>query len=399
MMKNNRFLFLLFFAIFTISVWSCKKPIEATLNVGNATINSSATATNIDWNAIDANDKNIVFATLRIAPVNTGAIVPLNYVIQVDTQATFTSPKMITSFKATLSTDTLIPITVFTMNRILVREYGITQGHRNIYIRQSVFAQTVDNVIVSDTASKQIAAFNNVGPVLFGNQWNTIANIKPWFVMGSFASKFFANTMADIGAGLLPLAPDTMATFAANGNGIYQNIFFMPAGATFKIIATPGTTTPSFGSNGGNLTPVFNGTDHLTTTTDGWYLVKVNSIDNTCTITSVTPPTNIVYTTMYIRGTFNSWNTFSMSRSTANATTNYMWFGLLRSGAFVGSQYKFNSGGDPAWSGLNSGTNDGGIQSVGFLNGTQNIAAPPIAGNYIVVIDANTKFYYTFKVN
>ncbi|MGL4484625.1 MAG: hypothetical protein ACRCUS_06705 [Anaerovoracaceae bacterium] len=370
------------------------------MNVGNATINSSATATHTDWTAIDANDKTIIFATLRIAPVHTGAIVPLNYIIQVDTQATFTSPKMITSFIATLSTDTLIPITVYTMNKILVREYGITQGRRNIYIRQSVYAQTVDNVIVSDTASKQIASFSNVGPALFGNQWNTVANIKPWFVMGSFTAKGdFSNLIANIGSGLLPLAPDTMATFEANGNGTYQNIFFMPAGATFKIIATPGNTNPSFGSTGGNLTPVLNGADNLTTTTAGWYLIKLNSTTNTCTITSTTPPTSTVYATMYVRGTFNSWNTFSMSRSTADNTTNYMWFGLLRSGAFVGSQYKFNSGGNADWSGLNSGTNDGGIQTVGFLNGTQNIAAPLIAGNYIVVMDANTMFYYTFKVN
>lgn len=215
-----------------------------------------------------------------------------------------------------------------------------------------------------------------------------------WYLTGSCIGNGSWSTGVDaVGTGLMPLYPETQYDYdAKTGAGTLTWTGYLTT-AGFKIGHVPGDFwKQQVGSKGykvgektyGNMEIVWNdgGSQNIVVPADGYYKITFNATTQQCDIEAV-DEASASYSTMYLKGTFNSWGTGNPMSAvfTFSGAKNHDW--VCDVTISEDGEFKFN-GGDSWWGGADF--------PYGIANGGNNI--PCTAGTYKVFFNDITKQYY-----
>lgn len=213
-----------------------------------------------------------------------------------------------------------------------------------------------------------------------------------WYLIGGcIGDGKWTNSAAAIGTSIMPFYPVAGQTYdKKTGDGILSWTGYLTTDG-FKLIHVPdGSWSEQAGSSDGGTTIVWNdgGSSNICVPENGIYTVTLNTTTKALTIEKY-DKTPSVFDAMYLRGTFNSWDTSTpMSKfSTFAGAQNHDWVGKVTITADAGSDegVKFDTG---SW------TNNWGASDFPFGTGVAGGANIPYkAGTYLVFFNDITGQY------
>lgn len=212
--------------------------------------------------------------------------------------------------------------------------------------------------------------------------------VKPWFIVGSMGG--WANSMNDIGNSLIPLSVVEGYKYDAAGNGEFTYTGYFKASDEFIIVKEPGTWA-KWANNGGKgiNSPALEGSDNFKVPADGYYTIKLNSVNNTMTIVPATviPTTDYTSTPLEMRGSWdNSWGVpLAMTQNTNNK---HIWYMTHTFNNDYQGKFKLSTTWDTNWGSSKFPVGIG-------TNGGDNISIK--AGTYAVIINDIDGCYYFIK--
>lgn len=220
--------------------------------------------------------------------------------------------------------------------------------------------------------------------------------VKPWYIVGSMGG--WTNNVDAIGSSLIPLSVVEGYKYDDAGNGEFTYTGYFKAADEFILIDVPGSWANKWANDGGKgiNKPVKGSGENFKVPEDGYYKIVLNTINNTCTITSITI-TPTTYTKMGMIGAFNGWaDGFEMDLNTSS--NGHLWYKtvtfatdgnfLFRADSDWGKKFGApspNGNGDPLYQPVGLGVRAGGADIL------------QKAGTYVMVINDIDGCYYAIK--
>lgn len=169
------------------------------------------------------------------------------------------------------------------------------------YISDASYSTTKDSLIVKPLYSNAISL--KIKPYIEPLDYYYNVTLRPWYIVGLGGK--WDNSVAGLGSSLIPLGVvDGKSYDPGTGDGTFATTVYIKSSDSFKLIRDVTAWSPSWAMTGGVLK--YNGADNITVSTNGWYKITLNSIDNKLSIAATTAPTSS-YTSIGLVGAFNNW--------------------------------------------------------------------------------------------
>ena len=169
------------------------------------------------------------------------------------------------------------------------------------YISDASYSTTKDSLIVKPLYSNAISL--KIKPYIEPLDYYYNLTLRPWYIVGLGGK--WDNSVAGLGSSLIPLnVVDGKSYDPGTGDGTFAATVYIKSSDSFKLIRDVTAWSPSWAMTGGVLK--YNGADNITVSTNGWYTITLNSIDNKLTIVATTAPKNS-YASIGLVGAFNNW--------------------------------------------------------------------------------------------
>jgi hypothetical protein len=260
-----------------------------------------------------------------------GFTAAVNYTTQVSFDSTFTAgtyqslPTTVNGQKVGMNTKE--------MDKAIIALYGGKLPdpvvEKNIFIRLMAIVSTS---ITSPTDSIPVVTvkplFSNaisikILPYILPLFPYTELTPRLWFIIG--LGNHWDNSVAGLGSSLIPLNLSDGKKYNLSGDGEFTYTGYFKAAESFKLVRDYTSATPwneFWGMSGGVYK--HNSGDNIAVTTDGYYTLTLNSIDNTLTIVPAANPINN-FTSIGLIGDFNSWAT-DVSMTASLSANNHVWY-------------------------------------------------------------------------
>ncbi len=221
------------------------------------------------------------------------------------------------------------------------------------------------------------------------------ATPEMWYLTGQcIGDGSWSVDYSSLGVGLVPMSHVEGYEYSATtGQGELTYTGYFPAGQGFKLIRDPGSWEYQWGNSGGDGidSPVKNdgGSSNLAVPADGFYTITLDTAADILTIEQAADQT--YYSQMLISGAFNDWST-DEQMAAVNTTTgiNNVWRYNLGSEEDTELKFLVDSSWSPNW----------GASDFPYGFGVNNGANIPVAaGDYIIIFNDITGFYYFFNAN
>lgn len=290
-----------------------------------------------------------------------------------------------------------IAVNIKELNKAILRLYSGNMPKPtvdvNVYLRlRAVISNAINNPIDSILVVKP--AYSNaivlkIHPY-FMRDLSPYYQITPlpYFIVGY--NSWDNNKAGLTNGGLIPLSVVPGSVYDGDGNGIFSYTGYFDSTKEFKLIKKIGDWNEQWGNDGsaGINSPVHNvsNSSNFKVPNSGYYTITLNSISNSCTITSIeTEPTS--YSVMGLTGSIaaiSNWGT-GLALTPCFSSNNHMWRATVTLDA--DGICKFRSG--STW-----------IGGAYFPNGLGSKTADNIsftAGTYNVFFNDIDNCYYFFK--
>lgn len=331
--------------------------------------------------------------SLTCVQPNYGFTAAVTYTTQVSLGSTFAEGTY-SELATRGTTGEIVGINTKEMNKALIAFNGGAFSeplqYQTVYVRlkavisSATISATNDSLQVkplySNAISLKIKPY--IEPLDF---YYNVTTLRPWYIVGLGGK--WDNSVAGLGSSLIPLGViDGKAYDPGTGDGTFTTTVYIKASDSFKLIRDISAWTPSWAMTSGILK--YNGNDNITVTTDGWYNITLNSIDNKLTIVATTAPKS-TYASIGLIGEFNGWASDVNLTSNTNVG-NHLWYTTQTFTADYtsggGCKFRVNGGWDTNWGAARF---PAGIGTPGGSN------IPYKAGTYTVIFnDIDACFYF-----
>jgi len=219
-----------------------------------------------------------------------------------------------------------------------------------------------------------------------------------WFIVG--LGNHWDNSVAGLGSSLIPLNLSAGKKYNLSGDGEFTYTGYFKAAESFKLVRDYTSTTAQWAEYWGMTGGVYkhNSGDNIAITTDGYYTLTLNSIDNTLTIVPAATPSTALNTSMGMMGDFNGWTT-EIPMTASLATNNHVWYTTYTFAsdyaAAGGCKFRSNGSWNVAWGGP--------AFPYGIATSSNGANILFKAGTYVIIFndldakDAATGTYYFIK--
>lgn len=262
------------------------------------------------------------------------------------------------------------------INRTLINFFGWNAENTPSY--QEAYVRVVSYIAEGTKRLNQIES--NSVKLAFKPYYAVASNVEPimWYLVGNnIGDGSWSNKASNSGVGTFPMFLSSDCTYdksTGQGEVTYLNYF---TSDDWKLLPSSGNWDLGFMGTGSANEAVYRDGQadkgNIWVDPAGYYLVTVNTKDNTCTIEKqdITPD---VYSQICIIGSFNEWATPGENMTPVNkAGENHVWFYELtvEPGKVEQIKFKIPDSWDTNWG---FGSNDGDIATCGKgTNGGKNI--------------------------
>lgn len=338
----------LFLAAFICCLFACKKDEVITSMKTGAQPSLTLSPASVVLSAAAAND---TVETITWTKADYGFSAAVNYTVQIAKAGTnFSNPK-----EYNVGSSTQLKFTGADLNQLALLR-GLVPGN----------AGQLD-VRIKSALSDSVMNYSG----------KTTLNVTPYLVIINYPSLWAPGDYQ----GWDPATAPKISSKQANGQ--YEGYINFSGGTSFKLTSDPDWSHTNYGwasstVSGNNVSGTFNTTGgNLFVPSQGYYLVKANTANNTWSAAKITSWSLI--------GDFNAWN--ADADMTYNATTKVWTVNVTFASATV---FKFRANHD--WA-INYGDDNADLSLD--LNGA-NIAAT--AGAHVITLDLSVPGNYTYKV-
>ncbi len=262
------------------------------------------------------------------------------------------------------------------INKALINFFGWNAENTPSY--QEAYVRVVSYVAEGTKRLNQIES--NSVKLAFKPYYAVVTNVEPimWYLVGNnIGDGSWSNKASNSGVGTFPMFLSSDCTYdksTGEGEVTYLNYFTSDG---WKLLPSSGNWDLGFMGTGSANEAVYRDGQadkgNIWVDPAGYYLVKVNTKDNTCTIEKqdITPT---VYDQICIIGSFDDWTTPGENMTPVNKEgENHVWFYELtvEPGKVEQIKFKISDSWDTNWG---FGSNDGDIATCGKgTNGGKNI--------------------------
>ena len=296
------------------------------------------------------------------------------------------------------------------MDKAMIALYGGSLPNpvvqKDVYVRLKAFisnaktTQISDSLIVKPLYSNVIKL--KITPYVLPLFPYTEVEPRVWYIVG-LGDGAWNNSIAGLGKSLIPLSLTTGKKYNLSGDGEFSYTGYFKAASSFKLVRDPGSWGEQWGNAGGdginNLHRKMSGESdpsNIKVPTDGYYTIKINSIENKATIVSesITPAS---FAKIGLIGAMadSNWGT-DINLTAILSTNNHIWYTEYTFAADAQCKFRANNDWGTNWGPASANDGDPLYSYRGFgVNNGKNIAGK--AGTYVVVLNDIDGCYYFIK--
>jgi starch-binding outer membrane protein SusE/F len=407
-MKKINILIVIILCVFGFS--ACEDPIDPILkdsDIYKTFVLYQPVYGNMTYELTDANAGLNMDALTCVQP-NYGFTAAVTYTTQVSFANTFAAGTFL-ELPTTVNGEKVY-INTLEMDKAMIGLYGGALPNpvvaKDVYIRLKAFISNATPSPLNDTLIVKPAYSNviklNIKPYVLPLFTYTEVTPRPWYIVG--LDGIWKNEVAGLGSSLIPFGVVDGKKYNLNGDGEFTFTGYFKASAGFKFIRDVGAWAEQWGNSGGDginnphrkLTGD-NDPSNFKVPADGYYTVKINSIENTATFVAatITPAT---YTSIGLIGAFtgNDWSS-DVVRLTANESVNkHIWYTTYTFDGEHQCKLRANGSWDVNWG--TAGGSDGNklysAAGIGVQGGKNFVQT---AGTYIIILNDITGSYYFIR--
>lgn len=270
--------------------------------------------------------------------------------------------------------------TTYTLTGNAITDTIAVTAYDSIYNEADELATT----IVNDNMMNGNESWYTYAAVL-PKPYTALDNIRPYYIIG-LGDGNWTNSIAGLGVSMYPMSLISGNNYNANGDGIFTFTGYFDASRGFKLIRDIGSWSEQWGMSNGLYDHNNQNSSNITVPTNGYYTIRLNSIDNILTMTATTiVPSD--YGTMGLVGGFNNW-TSDIKMNSSESANNHEWYTIYKFESNDSCKFRANDAWDAKW-----GANEF-PYGIGMQNGANILCN---AGTYIMFLNDIDGGYYFFN--